>query len=506
MNFLQKLIAVWQKVNLVQRVVLLAVIAASAVAAALLVNWARQPDMTMLFQELQPAEASKITDKISAKAIPYELRDGGTAVYVPREQVYQLRLDLAKDGLPGNEQSGYKLFDDEKIGISPFVQNVNLKRALQDELAKSIQMVEGVLHARVHIVSPEQQLFATEEGQTSASVILRLKPGYRLNGTNIAAITHMVSGSVKGLKAEDVTIIDSEGNLLSNQNDPLMATGAGTVHDYRERVEQGLGKKVEDMLATVLGPGRATVRVSAVVDMNSVNTITETYDPRGKVATKEESKTNKEVDGAAAAAASSGGKTPAGSTKNDEVITTEYQVGKTVKQQVILPGAIKSLSVAAFVDLSVGDANATPAAGQPAMMMQVADVEQIIKTALGLKESDSLKVVNAKFHKAKDIPLEEPASAWPRYLAMASHLSLGVMALCALLVLRIFLKARNKAMAVEATATQALPGPAAPAGALMAPIESPNESLMLQRQITHALRNNPQQVREMFLSWIEDKE
>jgi flagellar M-ring protein FliF len=501
MNFLQKLIAVWQKVNLVQRVVLLAVVAASAVVAALLVTWARRPDMTMLFQELQPAEASKITEKINAKAIPYELRDGGTAVYVPRGQVYQLRLDLAKEGLPGNDQSGYKLFDDEKIGVSPFVQNVNLKRALQDELAKSIQMIDGVIHARVHIVSPEQQLFASEEGETSASVILRLKPGYRLSGTNIAAITHMVSGSVKGLKAEDVTIIDSEGNLLSSQNDPLMATGAGTVHDYRERVEQGLAKKVEDMLTTVLGPGRATVRVSAVVDMNSVNTITETYDPRAKVATKEETKTNKETEGGAAA----GGKTPTGTSRNDEIITTEYQVGKTVKQQVILPGAIKSLSVAAFVDLSVGDANETPAGGQPAMIMQVADVEQIIKTALGLKDSDSLKVVNAKFHKTKDIPLEEQPSIWPRYLALASRLSLGIMAVCAFLVFRIFVKARNKAMAVTAV-PQALPGPAAPAGALMAPVESANESMMLQRQITHALRNNPQQVREMFLSWIEDKE
>jgi flagellar M-ring protein FliF len=502
MEFLQKLIAVWQKVNIVQRVVLLAVIAVSAVAAAILVYWARQPDMTLLFQELQPAEASKITEKINGKGIHYELRAGGTAVYVPREQVYQLRLDLAKDGLPGTDQSGYKLFDDEKIGISPFVQNVNLKRALQDELAKSIQMVDGVAYARVHIVSPEQQLFATEDIQTSASVILKIKPGYRLSGTNIAAITHLVSGSVKGLRAENVTIIDGEGNLLSSQSDPLMATGAGTVHDYRERVEQGLSKKVEDMLATVLGPGRATVRVSAVVDMNSINTVTETYDPRGKVATKEETKTTKETDGSA----TSGGKAPAGSNKTDEFSTTEFQIGKTIKQQVILPGTIKSLSVAAFVDLSV-DANAATAGAQPAMIMQVTDVESIIRNALGLKETDALKVVNAKFHKTKDVIPDEQPGVWPRYMALASRLSLGLMAVCAVLVLRIFLKARNRAVAAAAAAAPALPGPAATAGALMAvPAESVNESVMLQRQITHALKNNPQQVREMFLSWLEDKE
>jgi flagellar M-ring protein FliF len=500
MNFLQKLVAVWQKVNLVQRVVLIAVIAASAVAGALLVEWARRPDMTMLFQDLQPAEASKITDKINSKGVSYELRDGGTAVYVPREQVYQLRLDLAKEGLPSNDQSGYKLFDDEKIGISPFVQNVNLKRALQDELAKSIQMIDGVVHVRVHIVSPEQQLFAAEEGQTSASVILRLRPGYRLSATNIAAITHMVSGSVKGLKAEDVTIIDSEGNLLSSQSDPMAATGAGTVHDYRERVEQSLAKKVEDMLAAVLGPGRATVRVSAVVDMNSINTVTETPDPSSKVATKEEITSNSET-----GATTPGQKTSAGSGKKDEKTNTEYLVGKTVKQQVVLPGAIKSLSVAALVDLSVGDANTPAAGGQPALVMQVEDVKQIIKTALGLKESDSLSVVNAKFHKPKGVAPEEQPSAWPRYMALASHLSLGIMAVCALLVLRIFLKARNRAIAAVPIPQPVL-GTTTPAGALMPPPESPNESIVLQRQITHALRNNPQQVREMFLSWIEEKE
>jgi flagellar M-ring protein FliF len=500
MDFLQKIIAIWQKVNLVQRVVLVAVVAACAIAASLLVHWARQPDMRMLFQELAPTEAAKVVDKISEKGIAYQLRDGGTSVYVPRQYVYQLRLDLAKEGLPSSEQNGYKLFDDEKIGVSPFVQSVNLKRALQDELAKSIQMIDGVAHARVHIVSPEQQLFASEEEQTSASVILALKPGYRLSAVNIAAITHMVSGSVKGLKAEAVTIIDSQGNLLSGQGDGVMATGAGTVHDYKERVEQGLAKKAEDLLTAVLGPGRATVRVSAVVDTNSVNTVTETYDPSAKVATKEEIKSTSET-----GAAGTGQRTPAGSTKKDETIVTEYQVGKVVKQQMVLPGEIRSLSVAAFVDLSADDANDTSTGGQSAMIMQVEDVEQIIKTALGLKETDSLKVVNAKFHHTRDALIEETPSVWPRYLAMASHLSLGVMALCALLVTRIFVRARSKAQA--AMAAQMVSGPTGPGTtALMASPETVNESIVLQRQITHALRNNPQQVREMFLNWIEEKE
>ena len=496
MDFLQKIALVWQKVNLVQRALLAAVLVAAAIIGFVLVYWARRPDMRMLYQELSPGEAAKITEKIIEQDIPYQLRDGGASIYVPRKNVYQLRLDLAKDGLPVGEQSGYKLFDDEKIGISPFVQNVNLKRALQDELAKSIQMIDGVAHVRVHIVTPEQNLFATEEGQTSASVVLQLKPGYRLSATNIAAITHMVSGSVKGLKSEYVTVVDSQGHLLSSEGDTTLATGAGTVHDYKERVEQGLVKKAEDMLTAVLGPGRATVRVSAVVDMNSVSTVTESYDPTAKVLIKEEITNNSETPGGA-------GQRASGGTKKDETSTAEYQVGKTVRQQVILPGEIRSLSVAAFVDLSVPDANEAGAGGQPALIMELSEVEEIIRMALGLKETDSLKVVHARFHQPATTLTEEEPSTWPKYLALARQLSLGIMALCALIVFRIFTRARGKAtVAMEA---QQLPEGGG-AGGLLPPGSPSAEPLLLRRQITHALKNNPDQVREMFLSWIEEKE
>ncbi len=510
MSFFQKIAAVWHKISLVQRALLIAVLLACGIISAILVYWARRPDMRMLYQGLSPAEASKITEKISEKGISYQLQDGGTTIYVPEEKVYQLRLDMAKDGLPAAEQGGYKIFDAEKIGVSPFVQNVNLKRALQEELAKSIQMIEGVVHARVHIVSPERTLFASDAGKTTASVVLRLKPGYRISPLNIAAITHLVAGSVEGLKVENVTVIDSQGRLLSSESNQAFANGAGTVQEYKERVEQNLSKKVEDMLTAVLGPGRATVGISAIIDMNSVSTVTETYDPTAKVPTKEEIKTTSET-GQASASATGGTATP-GSIKKDETILTEYEVGKTVKQEVVLPGIIKSLSVSAFVDLSVPDANQTeaPTPGAPrgaatggAMIMQLSDVEQIIKNALGLKETDLLKVVAAKFHRAAELPTEEEPSNWPRYIAIARHASLGIMAICAMLVFRIFSGARKKA-ALAAEARQ-LPAGEASAGFLPA-AESNAEPLVLRRQIASALHSNPEQVRRLFASWVEEKE
>jgi flagellar M-ring protein FliF len=501
MGFFQKIGAVWQKIGIVQRALLVAIVLTFVIVGAMLAYWVRRPDMRMLYQELAPEEASQITEKINEKGIAYALRNGGTSVYVPKEQVYQLRLDMAKEGLPTGEQSGYKIFDNEKIGISPFVQSVNLKRALQEELAKSIQMIDGVVHARIHIVSSEQTLFTSEAGKTTASVALRLKPGYRLSALNIAAITHLVSGSVEGLTSDNVTVIDSQGRLLSSESDQAMASGAGTVQDYRERVEQNLEDKAEEMLTAVLGPGRAKVRVHAVIDMNSVSTITEKYEPKG-VAAKEEITTNSETGASTASAA--GEPTIPGSVKKDETILTEYEIGRTTTQEVVLPGEIKSLSVAAVVDLSPADVNEAQTGGQPANIMEPNDVEKLIENALGLDlaGTDSLKVVNVKFHRPVEPPLDEELSGGLDFIAIARQASLGIMAICALLVLRMFKGAKKKVQS-EAVAEQ-LAGAEGSSGILPTGTGS-SEPLVLRRHIASALEQDPEHARQLFASWIEEK-
>ncbi len=509
MSFFQKIVLIWQKVSLVQRALLTAVVLTFLIISVFLIQWARKPDMRMLYRDLSPEEAAKITDKISEKNIPYELKSGGTTIYVPKEHVYQLRLDMAKEGLVLGQQSGYKIFDNEKIGISPFVQNVNLKRALQEELAKSIQMINGVDHARVHIVSSDSaygRLFSSESEKTTASVVLRLKPGYKLSASNIAAITNLVSGSVEGLNSENITVVDSQGRLLSSSSDHTITSGAGTIADYKERVEQSLAKKVEDMLSSVLGPGRAAVRVSAIIDMNSINTVIESYDPTAKVASKEEITTKSEIE--QNGASTGGGTATPGSTKKDETIITEYEVGKTIKQEVILPGEIKSLSVAAFVDLSVTDANEAGSAGSAdggKMIMQLSDVEEIIRNALGLKQTDLLKVVHVKFHHPAKLTIEDKPSNWPRYMAIARHLSLGIMAICALLVLRIFRGAKKKATS-QPKSQSAHGGEIQGSIGLLPAGENATEAFAFRKHITDALQNNPERVRHLFANWIEQKE
>ena len=505
MNLLHKISKVWQGISLVQRALLTAVLLTLVAAGGLFTYWAQRPDMQLLYSNLSPEEASKITDKVNEKGIAYELRGGGTSVYVPRQHVYQLRLDMARDGLPMGDQGGYEIFDNEKIGISPFVQNVNLKRALQDELAKSIQMMDGIMHARVHIVSPEQKMFATTDKTSTASVALKLKPGYQLSHSNIAAITHLVSSSVENLKSENVTIVDSTGRLLSSKNANGLAASVDSNLDYKEKVELNLSQKVEDMLTAVLGPGKASVRVNAEIDMTSLSTVTESYDPTKKVVTKEEAVTKKEVQPGRPTADGEG--SVAGGSKTDETITNEYKVGKIIEQKTELPGEITSITVAAFVDLTV-EPVATEAGQEPATTtattekaMEVSDVEAIIQNALGLKSTDAIKVVETRFHK-QPVVMEEPAGPdMSLYIEIARHASLGIMAVCVLLVLKIFGGSKKKA-STEAP-TEALAVRSSELG--MAAANQSADPQVLRRQIAAALQENPDQVKNLFINWIEEK-
>ncbi len=482
--------------NLVQRVLLIAIVLVFVIFAAFLINWARRPDMAILYSNLDPEEAAKITEKLSEQGIVYKLASGGTTVYAPKEHIAQIRLDMAREGLPEGGQKGYRIFDNEKIGISPFVQNINLKRAIQDELAKSIQMIEGVGFARVHIVNTEQKLFSSQASEISASVVLQLKPGYRLGSSNVAAITHLVAGSVEGLKSENVTVVDSQGRLLCSKTDDILTNGAGTIADYRERVEQNLAGKVEEMLTAVLGPNRATVKVSAIIDMNNVNTLTEKYDPKG-VASKEEITSGSEVEPVSAPAE---GETVTAGQKKDETIVTEYMIGKTVTQRAELPGRIKSVKVAAVVDLSPADANEATEGEQVAKIMELSDVENLIRNALGLKSTDSLTVVEAKFHRPTESLIDEEAGGLD-FVTIARHSSMGVMAICAFLVFKIFGGAKKKA---GKGGPEQLPEGGEAAGLLPAG-EGASEQLVLRKQIASSLQSNPEQARQLFSSWLEDK-
>jgi len=509
MGLLQKINAMWEKIGVVQRALLIAIVMACVLVGGLLTKWATRPEMQLLYSGLSAEEAGTIVDNISKSNIRYELRAGGTSIYVPEKHVYQLRLTMAKEGLPKGDQGGYKIFDNEKIGVSPLVQQINYNRAMQDELAKTIRMIDGVLVARVHLVRPEQTLFAGEAHETSASVVLQVKPGWQISGASIAAITNLVAGAIDGLKAGNVTVVDSQGHLLTSKADSSgVVSSANTFMDYRDRVEQSIANKVQDMLKLVLGPSRSSVKVSAELDMTSIETMTTKYEK----GTPLEEVVNSTSTVKPGTKDSGGAETSAGSTDKTEKVENKYKVPETITKRLDVPGKIVSLAVSAVVDLSVpkpavsegekGEAAAAETEGETALIMSVEQVKEIIRNAVGpnlLKDVSSLIVVNTAFNRPMVASTDDSGGyeKLSRYIEIARQSSMGVLAICALLVLKIFSGAKKKAVAAGASEQlESLSMGMLPAGS------SDASAAALRQHITGALKENPAQVKQLFASWV----
>ena len=482
-----------------------------------LLFWAQQAKMQLLYGNLGPEAASRVAEKVSESGCEYELRNGGTAILVPADRVYELRLALAGEGIPDSDQPGYKLFDEDKITVSPFVQQVNRNRAQEGELARTIQMLDAVTYARVHIVSPEPTLFAREEESPAATVMVKLAGGGTLTQANVAAITHLVAGSVRGLTSDKVVVVDARGNLLSGREQDDMGLGASTALDYRTKIEQYLAGKAERMLELALGPGHASVKVSADLDMERRNITSTTYLPKGKVPEEEEITTSSATGaggvGGAADGAPSGG---AGSSSTDKTIKSRYKISQQQETVIEIPGTIKKLTIAAFVDLTPPTVEAAEGeeAPEPVKMPTLEDVEAIIKNAVGFVENgadpknpreDELKVVNVPFNRGGATAEIEGEFASARrnefLIGVARNASLGVLAVAALLAMRMLIGRREAALSTQG---QGAPREGAP-GAIGGENETTERTYLLN-QINHALRDNPQQVQKLFLDWVEEAE
>jgi flagellar M-ring protein FliF len=511
---LQNINAVWQRIGLVQRAVLAAAVIACIITAVLLTKWATRPEMRLLYGNLSIEQASLIADKITQKSIPCQFGPGQTSVYVPAEKVYELRAALAKDGMtPKDGEAGYELFDNEKLGVSPLVQKMNYTRALQGELAKTIQFFDGVEYARIHIVRPDQTMFTGDDKAASASVMLKLKPGFHLSQTTATAITNMVAGAVEGLKPQHVTIADSEGNLLTGGTsaDTLVA-GANTYKDYKTAVEQQMSERLLRSLELVLGPGRATVLTSAIIDMTSESVVSTTYEKGIPLEETLDEKSNVKPP----TIATDGKETAPGTTEKTGSTTSKYKVPEVVTTKQSSPGKITAWSVSVVADLSKpketpAAADQTKAGQTPAaataeqLVMTVEDVKAVIRTAIGseLLKEENLTVRHVPFN--RPIPPQASDSGsfekWTRIIEIARQSSMGILALCALIALKIFTGASRKATAaaVQQTATHAL----AAGGAPMLAAGTDNNAI--RQQIALQLRQNPEQVRQVFSSWLSEE-
>jgi len=512
---------VWRRASMAQRVSLLAIVLGCLGGGALLVNWVRKPSLALLYSGLSPEEAAGIVEKVRDAGIPYDLKGGGTAVYVPEEKVYSLRLTMASAGLAVGDNRGYQILDQESFGQSPFSERVKYKRAIEGEIAKSIQTLDAVISARVHVVKPESALFRKGDSSASASVIVKLKGGYGLSAANVAAIAYLVSGSVEGLSPEKVRIVDSRGSLLSGDSD-----GGGinakmaSVLEQKRQVEEYLARKAERQLSLVLGPNRATVQVTVDMDTTTTESETKQYGPEKGLPAKEMVKESRSTE-------PSREKGAAGGTTTDSTVETEFKLTEKTERKVKLAGVVTRKSVSVVVDLTPAKKDGQDAAAAT-KMMEVKDVWKIVKMALGLDvpdtpsaetgaaptggteaPTDSLTVKEASFYRDPAIAglaVEEGGLFTKDFiLEIAKRSSLGLLVLGALVALKLF-AGKKKVPALEGSALAALTGSSIEAaGGLLTADSAGGDSSVLKAQITRALQNNPEEVKRLFLRWVESE-
>ncbi len=354
----------WKKQSQSQRIVIISLLLAALILVPVLINWANTPSYSVVYSGLSEADAAQIVQKLDESRIPYRLRDSST-ILVPSNQVYEVRLRMAREGLPKSGTVGYELFSGNTLGMTEFTQKVNFQRALEGELERTIGSLEAVEAVRVHVVRPERTLLSSEQAPTTASITIKERMGQALDAAQVRAITHLVASSVEGLQPENVVVVDSNGNLLAGGGHEVGSLSAQT--DSQRAAEQAaaaeIRKQVQLMLDRTLGPNRAVVQAAVAMDWTQREIVSSTMEQQPTPVVRSSQKI---VENYTTAGAVEGGVPGADSnlptplplvtgengamTYSRSEETINYEVSQVEAREVQAPGRISRVSVSVMVD------------------------------------------------------------------------------------------------------------------------------------------------------------
>lgn len=400
-------------------IALLTLIGGTIAGFVCLMVWTGAPDFQLLYSNLSPEDAGSILAKLKEQKIPYQVSATGNSVLIPQEKIYETRLELAAQGLPQGSGVGFEIFDNTKLGMTEFVQNVNYQRAMQGELSRTINRFAEVESSRVHIVMPSKSLFIEDQQPATASVVLSLRPGRLLSEDQVHGIVHLVSSSVAGLNPENVTIVDKYGKMLAGAKDgSTLKKVSSDQLEFQGKIERSLEDRIRTMLETALGADKAIVRVSCALDFKQHERTEERYDPDNKVVRSEQllnaNSANWEsvpvgVPGLASNIAAGGAGPALGSspTFNKEDRTVNYEIGKVTSHIVEPMGKLNRVSVAVVVDGMYKQVEKEGGHQEWEYFArteeEMAKYENIVKGAIDFDVSrgDTVQIVNIPFENGK---------------------------------------------------------------------------------------------------------
>ena len=408
-----------------QRIGVSVLLAFAIAAIPILALMGKEPDLSVLFSDLEREDVQAIVMHLDRQGVPYELTKEGGVIKVPTDRVHELRLQMASQGLPEVGGVGFEIFDRVGLGVTQFVQKMNYRRALQGELARTIGQIAGVERVRVHLVLPERRLFSSDQQPAQAAVVMTLKRGGALTQSQVHGVAHLVSSSVEGLKPSSVTVVDSHGQVLSNMAGEEDAQLTASQLDMQRNVEKDLEQRVQTMLDQVLGRNKSVVRVTAPLDFRQIEITEETFDPESQVLRSEnrnQEKVTEEVTPSGVPGTRTnvpGDVSPEGSGRPKEAKrkneTLNYELNRKISKVVEPTGSVKRLSVAVLVDgtyeavegqdSSTEAKEATPTY-VPRSEEEMQKLIDIVKKAVGFSEErgDQIEVVNTPF---ESTPLKE---------------------------------------------------------------------------------------------------
>jgi len=372
-----------------------------------------QPPMALLYRGLDVNDAADIVAALDAQKVPYEIAAGGTEIRVPEDQMLCLRMSMAQQGLPNGGSVGYEIFDrSDGLGTTSFVQKVNLLRALEGELARTIRSLDRVEAARVHLVLPKREVFSRENRRPSASIMLKIRGGGRIDRGQVSAIQNLVAAAVPELDPGRISIVDSRGNLLArgdgNDKDPYESPSS--LDDLKSAQEARIAREIEALLGKTVGFGKVRAQVAVEMDFDRVTTNSETYDPDGQVArstqTVEEEAANSEGQGQDTvtvannlpdAGTTDGTGSSAKNSRTEE--TVNFEISKTMKTQVHESGTIQRLSAAVLIDGTYTEGENGEQVYQPRSQEELDQLTALVRSGIGFnaERGDQIEVTNLRF-------------------------------------------------------------------------------------------------------------
>jgi len=431
-----------------QKAIALTVIALIISSVIIITFYMNRINYRVLYSNLSMSDAGRIVKILQEKKINYKLKDGGRTILAPIEKIYQLRLDLAGEGLPKSGKMGFELFDKTDFQSSDFTENIKYMRALQGELAQTITHLESVEEAKVNLSLPRRRIYASEDSIPSASIILKLKSDHTLNDEEVRGIARLVSGSVQGMKIENITIMSTDGRLLSD----FIQEGSYGLTTYQLKIQKQLQKQIElkikGLLDSLLGPGKAVVNAHVQIKSEQKNIKKEIYKPvknnLGVIRSSQsivENYNNKKgtADSNETATANTTEQTTANSKLKSPAYTqkrkvTNYEITKIIENQAIIPGEIKKLSIGVIIDSSINlDSK------------QLKDIRAVIASACGLnpKRGDTLTLKCIKF-RTVEAPKETKEDKVTKYLNKYLHLLIPGLSPFLILIILLILLSRRK--------------------------------------------------------------